>query len=179
LEQAHCYQSGNRSPISPAIADLVISAFATIDRCVNRFPREIKAQITRQTSGLQFLQLTFWKAAMKFLFVLNDAPYGSQRTFNGLRLAVSLARSSANQLQIFLFGDGVLAGLGQAAPLNAFYNPQEMLAQLGQRGAMIGACKTCLEQRGFGDEMLLSVVKRSTLDDLTSWTEDADKVLVF
>jgi len=116
---------------------------------------------------------------MKFLFVLNDAPYGSQRTFNGLRLAVSLARSSANQLQVFLFGDGVLAGLGQVAPLNAFYNPQEMLAQLAQRGATIGACKTCLEQRGFGDEMLLSVVKRSTLDDLTNWTEDADKVLVF
>lgn len=116
---------------------------------------------------------------MTILFIFNDAPYGSQRTFNGLRLAVSLARSPENELQIFLFGDGVLAGLGQAAPLNAFYNPQEMLLQLAQKNASIGACKTCLEQRGLGDEMLLSVVKRSTLDDLTHWTEEADKVLVF
>jgi uncharacterized protein involved in oxidation of intracellular sulfur len=161
------------------IADSITSGLETIDRIANRVSLGIKSQNCVAPQRLQFLQHTFWKAAMKFLFVLNDAPYGSQRTFNGLRLAVSLARSSANQLQIFLFGDGVLAGLGHAAPLSAFYNPQEMLAQLSQRGAMIGACKTCLEQRGFGDEMLLSVVKRSTLDDLTNWTEDADKVLVF
>ena len=119
------------------------------------------------------------KVPVKFLFIFNDAPYGSQRTFNGLRLAVSLARSSENKLQVFLLGDGVLAGLGQPAPLNAFYNPQEMLTQLARTGATIGACKTCLEQRGIGDEMLLAVVKRSTLDDLTVWTEDADKVLSF
>lgn len=116
---------------------------------------------------------------MKFLFIFNDAPYGSQRTFNGLRLAVSLARSAENTLQVFLLGDGVLAGLGQAAPLNAFYNPQEMLTQLAHGGAAIGACKTCLEQRGLGDEMLLPVVKRNTMDDLTTWTEEADKVLTF
>lgn len=116
---------------------------------------------------------------MTYLFIVNDSPYGSQRTYNALRLAVSIARSAESQVQIFLFGDGVTAGLGQFSPLNAFYNPQEMLTQGARSGVEIGACKTCLEQRGIGDEMLLSCVKRRTLDDLTAWTEHADKVLTF
>jgi uncharacterized protein involved in oxidation of intracellular sulfur len=116
---------------------------------------------------------------MQYLFIFNDSPYSSQRTYNGLRLAISLARTAENKVQAFLFGDGVVSGLGAPAPLNAFYNVQELLTQLAQRGAAIGACKTCLEQRGISDEMLLPVVKRSTLDDLTAWTEEADKVMVF
>jgi uncharacterized protein involved in oxidation of intracellular sulfur len=90
-----------------------------------------------------------------------------------------MAKSSGSKVRVFLFGDGVICGLGQPAPLNAFYNVQEMLNGLSQRDARIGACKTCLEQRGIGDEMLLSSVKRSSLDDLTLWTEEAEKVLTF
>lgn len=116
---------------------------------------------------------------MKILFILNDSPYSSQRSYNGLRLALSMAKSQQTRLRVFLFGDGVICGLSQPAPLSAFYNVQELLNGLAQRNAQIGACKTCLEQRGIGDEMLLSVVKRSTLDDLTAWTEDAEKVLAF
>ena len=116
---------------------------------------------------------------MNYLFIVNDSPYGTQRTYNALRLAVSIARSAESHVRVFLFGDGVTSGLGQVAPLNAFYNPQEMLSQLARSGAEIGACKTCLEQRGISDEMLIDCVKRRTLDDLTAWTEQADKVLTF
>jgi uncharacterized protein involved in oxidation of intracellular sulfur len=114
-----------------------------------------------------------------YLFIVNDSPYGSQRTYNALRLAVSVARSADSHVQVFLFGDGVTTGLGQVSPMNAFYNPQEMLSQLARSGAELGACKTCLEQRGISDEMLLDCVRRRTLDDLTAWTEQADKVLTF
>ena len=116
---------------------------------------------------------------MSVLFILNDSPYSSQRSYNGLRLALSMAKTSGSKLRVFLFGDGVICGLGQPAPLNAFYNVQEMLNGLSQREAQIGACKTCLEQRGISDEMLLPIVKRSTLDELTTWTEEAEKVLTF
>ncbi len=116
---------------------------------------------------------------MNYLFIFNDSPYSSQRSYNGLRLALSLAKSSENHLKIFLFGDGVICGLGQPAPLNAFYNVQELLNGLAQRNVPIAACKTCLEQRGIADEMLLKAVKRSTLDDLTNWTEEAEKVISF
>jgi uncharacterized protein involved in oxidation of intracellular sulfur len=116
---------------------------------------------------------------MNVLVILNDSPHSSQRSYNGLRLALSLAKSSSTSMNVFLFGDGVICGLGQPQPLNAFYNVQELLNGLAQRGARIAACKTCLEQRGISDEMLLPVVKRSTLDDLTAWTEEAEKVLTF
>jgi uncharacterized protein involved in oxidation of intracellular sulfur len=116
---------------------------------------------------------------MVCLFIFNDSPYGTQHTYNGLRLALNLSKPAANKVQIFLLGDGVLTGLGQPSALNAFYNVQEMLKQLVQKGAEIAACRTCLEARGLGDEMLLEGVKRSTLDELSSWTEEADKVLSF
>lgn len=116
---------------------------------------------------------------MRILIILNDSPYSSQRSYNGLRLALNLCKSAENQLKVFLFGDGVVCGLGQPAPLNAFYNVQELLGALAQRNVPIAACKTCLEQRGISDEMLLAGVGRSTLEDLTNWTEDSEKVLTF
>lgn len=116
---------------------------------------------------------------MTYLFIFNDSPYGSQRTYNGLRLLASLARTRENDVRAFLLGDGVLTGLGQPKPVNAFYNVQELLTQAVSLGAQIGVCRTCLEARGIGDEMLLKGANRSTLDELTTWTEDAEKVLTF
>ena len=54
-----------------------------------------------------------------------------------------------------------------------------MLRQLGGRGVTIGVCRTCLEARGIPDEMLISEAKRSTLDELVAWTDEAEKVLMF
>lgn len=114
---------------------------------------------------------------MKYLFIFNDAPYGSQRTHNGLRLAVALSKQ--NSVRIFLLGDGVTSAIGALNPAHADYNPQEMLRQLAARSVTIGACRTCLEARGIGDEMLIPEAKRSTMDDLANWTEEAEKVLTF
>ena len=117
--------------------------------------------------------------SMKYLLVLNDSPYGSQRTYNGLRLAGNLCRSSENRVRVFLLGDGATAAFEGFTPAHAYYNTQDMLRQLGERGVHIGVCKTCLEARGILDQHLVAAAKRSTLDDLTRWTEEADKVLVF
>jgi len=116
---------------------------------------------------------------MNYLFVLNDSPYGSQRTYNALRLATNLSRSAGNEVRVFLLGDGVTAAWGGLSPAHADYNTPEMLRQLGERGVAVGVCRTCLEARGVQDEHLVAAAKRSTLDDLTRWTEEADKVLVF
>ena len=114
---------------------------------------------------------------MKYLFIFNDSPYGSQRTHNGLRLAMALSKENATR--IFLLGDGVTSALAGLTPAHADYNPQEMLRQLAGRGVTIGACRTCLEARGIGDNMLIPEAKRSTMDDLVAWTEEAEKVLTF
>jgi len=114
---------------------------------------------------------------MKYLFILNDSPYGSQRTYNALRLARSLATSNS-EVSIFLLGDGVVSSLRRLSPADASYNVQEMLKMLGP-GVPIGACRTCLEARGIDDQSLVDGVQRRTLDDLRDWTGEAEKVLVF
>lgn len=114
---------------------------------------------------------------MDHLFIFNDSPYGSQRTFNGLRLAFAMARKGA--IRVFLFGDGVTAGLAGLTPAHADYNPQELLSQIAQTGAEIAACGTCMEARGLTQETLIPAVKRGSLDQLVEWTEEAGKVLVF
>ena len=111
------------------------------------------------------------------LFIFNDAPYGSQRSYNGLRMAAALARKT--EVRVFLLGDGVTCGLAGFNPAHADYNPQELLNQVAATGAPISACGTCMEARGMAAEALLPAVKRSTLDELVAWTTECDKVISF
>ena len=115
---------------------------------------------------------------MKYLFILNDSPYCSQRTYNALRLVRALATGNT-EVAIFLLGDGVVSGLRRQSPSDASYNVQEMLRMLRGQNVSIGACRTCLEARGIDDQSLVEGVQRRTLDDLRDWTEEAEKVLVF
>ena len=72
---------------------------------------------------------------MKVLIVLNDAPYGSERTYNGLRLAGSLSRQEGAELKVFLIGDAVTgAHKGQKVP-SGYYNVQTMLGAVVRRNA--------------------------------------------
>jgi uncharacterized protein involved in oxidation of intracellular sulfur len=116
---------------------------------------------------------------MKYLFIFNDSPHGSQRSYNGLRLAVSLAKREGEKVRVFLLGDGIICALAGLNPAHADYNPQEMLRQLAACGVQIGVCKTCMEARGFTDQTLIECARRSTLDELTAWTEECEKLLTF
>jgi uncharacterized protein involved in oxidation of intracellular sulfur len=110
--------------------------------------------------------------------ILNDAPYGSERTYNGLRLAGSMARQGAG-LRVFLMGDAVAcAKAGQKVP-SGYYNTQNMLGAAIRHGATVGVCGSCIDARGIGVAELVEGARRSTLDELTAWTLDADKVLTF
>jgi uncharacterized protein involved in oxidation of intracellular sulfur len=80
---------------------------------------------------------------------------------------------------VFLLGDGVICGLAGLNPSDASYNVQELFKQLTQRDVPIGVCRTCMEQRGVPDTMLIEGARRSTMDELTAWTEEAVKILVF
>jgi uncharacterized protein involved in oxidation of intracellular sulfur len=53
---------------------------------------------------------------MNVLLILNDAPYGSERSYNGLRLARALANKKA-AATVFLLADAVsCAKQGQKVP---------------------------------------------------------------
>jgi uncharacterized protein involved in oxidation of intracellular sulfur len=116
---------------------------------------------------------------MKTLFVLNDAPYGSERSYNALRLAGSLARAQGEEVRMFLLGDAAsCAKSGQKVP-QGFYNAQVMLEKVAHAGAQIGVCGTCMDARGIADAELADGTRRGTLGELAAWTQWAEKVLVF
>ncbi len=123
-----------------------------------------------------------WKAERlmsNILFILNDPPYGSERSYNGLRLANSLAQRDGRQVRVFLMGDGAsCAKRGQTVP-KGYYNVETMLKSLALRQGKIGVCGSCMDARGIADGDLADVCKRSCLEELTDWTEWADEVLVF
>jgi len=68
------------------------------------------------------------------LFILNDAPYGNERPYNGLRLALDLVKRADIRVRVFLTGDGVLcARRGQKTP-DGYYNVERMIKSLARRG---------------------------------------------
>ncbi len=116
---------------------------------------------------------------MKNLFVFNDAPYGSERAYNGVRLAASLSKAEGEQVRLFLLGDAATcAKAGQKVP-EGYYNLQLMLGRVVHNGAAIGVCGTCMDARGMTDAELIEGSHRGTMAELTAWTQWADKVLVF
>ncbi len=114
---------------------------------------------------------------MKTLFILNDAPYGTERSYNGLRLAGAL--SKREEVKVFLIGDAAsCAKSGQKVP-QGFYNVEIMIKNVTRQNAEIGVCGTCMDARGIKDEELTPGTKRSTLEELADWTQWSDKVLIF
>ncbi|MFQ5709232.1 MAG: DsrE/DsrF/TusD sulfur relay family protein [bacterium] len=65
--------------------------------------------------------------------ILNDAAYGTERSYNGLRLALSLAKNNEN-VQVFLMGDGVLCALKNQKTPDGYYNIERMMKGLLRRG---------------------------------------------
>jgi uncharacterized protein involved in oxidation of intracellular sulfur len=112
------------------------------------------------------------------LIILNDAPYGSERAYNGLRLAGALAAKEGQAVRLFLMADAVgCAKSGQKVP-EGYYNVQIMLGKVARKGE-VGLCGTCMDARGLRDEELIDGARRGTLAQLADWTAEADKVLVF
>lgn len=116
---------------------------------------------------------------MKTLFILNDAPYGSERTYNGLRLAGAISKQEASELHVFLIGDAASAAHRNQKVPQGFYSIEVMLGNVIRHGGKVGICGTCMDARGMNDSDILDGSHRSTLAELSDWTAWADKVLVF
>jgi len=116
---------------------------------------------------------------MKMLIILNEPAYGNERSYNGLRLALTLAKAEGVELRVFLMGDAVTAAKpGQKTP-DGYHNLERMLKGLAPKGVAVGACGTCIDARGMTDEPLAEGVRSSTMAELTAWTIWADKVITF
>lgn len=112
------------------------------------------------------------------LFILHDAPYGSERAYNGLRLAAALASLDEQHVKLFLMADSVFcAKRGQKVP-EGYYNIQLMLDKVIRHGE-VALCGTCMDARGMTEIDVLEEARRSTLKELAEWTARASKVISF
>ncbi len=115
----------------------------------------------------------------KTLIILNDPPYGTERSYNGLRLANALSKDPGDEVRVFLIGDAVLcAKKGQRTP-DGYYNLEKMLQVSSRQGVNVGSCGSCLDARAMRVEELAEGVHRGSMDELAQWTRWADKVVSF
>jgi len=116
---------------------------------------------------------------MKYLFILNDPPYGTERSYNGFRLANSVGQSGSDEVKVFLMGDAAsCAKAGQKTP-NGYYNIEKMIQVALKRNIQIGICGSCMDARGITQEDTVAGTDRASMQVLTEWTLWADKTLVF
>lgn len=117
---------------------------------------------------------------MNALFILNDPPYGTERVYNGLRLAHALVKKDPQTgVTVFLMADAVTsARAGQRTP-DGFYNVERMLKRVFAGNGKVLLCGTCVDARGLDEATITPGARRSTMDELAEETAAADKVLVF
>lgn len=116
---------------------------------------------------------------MRALIIVNDAPYGSERTYNALRLAGTLLTVEPElELTLFLLGDAVsCAKRGQATP-QGYYNVERMLVPIQRKGLVL-ACETCLAARGLEAKDLVEGCRVAKLGELAALVLESEKVLTF
>jgi uncharacterized protein involved in oxidation of intracellular sulfur len=113
------------------------------------------------------------------LLILNDSPYGTERSYNALRLARSLLEKGVSRVRVFLMGDAAACAHGGQKVPQGYYNIAEMLGGVIRRGGEVSVCGSCMDARGIGAESLVTGAERGSMDVLTAWTSDADKVVAF
>jgi uncharacterized protein involved in oxidation of intracellular sulfur len=116
---------------------------------------------------------------MRTLVIVNDPPYGDERSYNALRLAASLATRENEEVWVFLMGDASSAAkAGQTVP-KGWYNVEAMLRLLLSYGASVGASGSCLNARGIAESELAAGVQVCSLQTLTDWVQQVDRVLTY
>lgn len=114
------------------------------------------------------------------LLVINDAPYGTEKAYNALRLAITLQKEhQENEVRIFLMADAVFCALPNGATPTGYYNIERMMKSVLGKGGKVKMCGTCAQARGIFDLPLIEGVEKSNMSEYTNWVVDSDKVINF
>jgi uncharacterized protein involved in oxidation of intracellular sulfur len=117
---------------------------------------------------------------MKILILINDAPYGTEKAYNALRLAIQLGKEHENvEVRVFLMADAATCALPGQNTANGYYNIERMLKLVISKGAKVKICGSCADARGIKNVQLIEGTEISTMAELTNWVVDSDKVVTF
>jgi len=116
----------------------------------------------------------------KILIIINDAPYGTEKAYNALRMAMTLQKEHTEVgVKIFLLADAVFCALLNQKTPNGYYNIERMLNSVIQKGGEVKTCGGCSEARGISNLALIEGVQLSNMKEFAQWTVKCNKVLTF
>jgi uncharacterized protein involved in oxidation of intracellular sulfur len=116
--------------------------------------------------------------AQKILILVNDAPYGTEKAYNALRLAMQLIKDQL-EVRVFLMADAASCALANQNTPSGYYNIERMLLSVLAKGSEVKICGSCAESRGLKNAPLIEGTEISTMAELAAWVTDSDKVLTF
>ncbi len=116
----------------------------------------------------------------KVLIIINEAPYGSEKAYNAMRIANQINKDyPETEVVIFLIADGVNCAIINQNTPNGYYNIERMLKLSLNKNARLLLCASCLEARGLKDVSLIEKSEISSMAELTKNIMETDKVLTF
>jgi uncharacterized protein involved in oxidation of intracellular sulfur len=116
---------------------------------------------------------------MKYLLILNESPYGNEKPYNALRLAMALQKDFNSDIDMFFMGDSVVGAMKNQKTPDGYYNLERMVKAVIRKNGNIYLCGSCMDARGISEENIIEGTLKSTMAQLAELTEKADKVLVF
>ncbi|MBC8314023.1 MAG: DsrE family protein [Bacteroidetes bacterium] len=117
---------------------------------------------------------------MTILILINDAPYGTEKAYNALRLANQFGKDyETAEVRIFLMADSVSCAVTNQSTPTGYYNIERMLKLALRKGAKVKICGSCADARGLKNAQLIEGTEISTMEELAKWVVSSDKVVVF
>jgi uncharacterized protein involved in oxidation of intracellular sulfur len=116
----------------------------------------------------------------KVLILVNDAPYGTEKAYNALRLAMQIQKDYENtDLCVFLMADAVTCALPNQNTPNGYYNIERMVRAVILKNGKLKLCGSCAEARGLKELTFIEGAELSTMKELTQLTIECDKMITF
>jgi len=116
----------------------------------------------------------------RILILINDGPYGTEKAYNALRLAMQLGKDHSDiKVRVFLMADAANCALANQNTPNGYYNIERMIKAILVKGGEVKICGSCADARGLKSASLIEGTEISTMAELTSWVVGSDKVLTF
>jgi uncharacterized protein involved in oxidation of intracellular sulfur len=116
---------------------------------------------------------------MKILFLINDAPYGTEKFYNACRLAMQVQKDHGTKVLVFLMADAVTGALTNQNTPQGYYNIERMLKSILAKGGKVKLCGGCIDARGLAELKYIEGCLRSSMSELAQWSIEAEKVFTF
>jgi len=117
---------------------------------------------------------------MKVLIIINDAPYGTEKAYNALRLALQIQKDyDGTVVTVFLMADAVGCAIPNQITPEGYYNIERMIKGLVTKKGKIKICTSCAETRGLKEMKFVEGSELVTMKALTQLTMESDKVVTF